>query len=941
MADWDLKTAALLSRAPGQDEAVGEDLIRLADQVAFALDRDPPTQAPEPDAQTLWRQNPHALHPLTTGAAVELHGLADADWNAVNAAFQTRVDAIRARWPEKEAQYLALWRLLAEPTLLPNLPEPLAAALRRWWRVLPADARAPACALWDHQGLASALTGTAQNGRLQPALLQFNIADTQPFITQARRTQDLWAGSYLLSFLCWNLLLSFVEEFGPDCVIQPLLRGQPLVDLWLCDKLSVREGDELRPPDADSLRISNIPNIFTLLLPLDAVETAVENACRRALDKWDAISESARAQFESAADEARLPNGAKLSWNGCDDLWRRQAGAFLRDNLFWAALPLPADPLDAVALDAWLDEHAPFLSDIETEVADLRTVCRDYSKEATGGLLYGLCSRLTAQLLSDRKRVRDFGQIAEPEQKCSLSGALQALAPAWDADVFEKDKLVRVRDWWESLAKVSNRHFKMAGRIRRGERLSAVLATKRIAIQSYFESPGRPGEPLLDRHQFPSTAGIANARLIDQVLHLAQRDAILRERVRAYADAVTKLLGEYLFRASSLPVWRRSLSHVLRDSRIRRDERRALARFTRLDGECLYEEFYEKERLKREFGALFQPDGEALETAGKARAALNTAIAEAVKQHNANVTDAARRFRPLRPTRYYAIIALDGDEMGLWISGRKPESRPLGPALHLGFTDALSGFALHDARRIVEEEHAGKLVYAGGDDVLALVPVSDVMDTLDALYRAFRGVEKGVTDPLPDGFVDRNGVAEIRMGAGTLSAGAVIVHEAVPLTYAMEQARAAEQDAKKRYGRDAFAVRLLKRSGAPVEIGARWRVENRNVPHAVQRAADLIRDDYLSSKLPYAMENSRLEYVEAAWGASETALRAARGAEFGRLARRHLAPPDPGDAAATRARTAFLEAFGRLASAPAAPGYDAWEGTKNLLLLARMIAGEE
>ena len=114
-------------------------------------------------------------------------------------------------------------------------------------------------------------------------------------------------------------------------------------------------------------------------------------------------------------------------------------------------------------------------------------------------------------------------------------------------------------------------------------------------------------------------------------------------------------------------------------------------------------------------------------------------------------------------TKYFAILALDGDEMGKWISGMKCPKlrdqlseeatayfrkhgntdflealRPLSPSFHLQFSELLGNFSLHCARRIVEA-FDGRLIYAGGDDVLAMVPADTALECARALRAAFRG----------------------------------------------------------------------------------------------------------------------------------------------------------------------------------------------------------
>lgn len=478
-ARWQTKIDALLCRVPSQADASGSEVVLRADRVAFALNQSAARrETPDWEGATI-------THPLT-GGSYPLHGMGAAEWAAAAQYVGRKAEDIRRRHPDNtKTQFLALWRLLAEPPGTGEVPD----AVRRWWRLLPADPRTPSALLWEHQSLVAALAGTVTtDGALKPALLQFNIADTQPFVTRARRTQDLWAGSYLLSFLCWQLLKHFADAHGPDCVLQPLLRGQPLADLWLREEQGL--GEVPNPgavtgrgrAEAESrLLIANIPNIFTVLLPEDQVEVAVNAACEKMLTKWREISGAVRETFCKAAECTGEP------WHGCDEIWERQQSGFLKDNLFWAAMPLPAGPLTPAVLTEWQAHNGPFLAQTGRDVyAPIHASLAENPDGATGGLLYGLCSQLTARLLSDRKRTRDFEQVDEPGQKCSLSGALQAVYPTPPPG----GDLKTARDWWQSLARFDGKGFegrgqiKMAGRIRRGDRLCAIQATKRLMLQS-------------------------------------------------------------------------------------------------------------------------------------------------------------------------------------------------------------------------------------------------------------------------------------------------------------------------------------------------------------------------------------------------------------------------------------------------------------------------
>jgi len=149
---------------------------------------------------------------------------------------------------------------------------------------------------------------------------------------------------------------------------------------------------------------------------------------------------------------------------------------------------------------------------------------------------------------------------------------------------------------------------------------------------------------------------------------------------------------------------------------------------------------------------------------------------------------------------YFAVLRADGDRMGPWLDGlRLPEE-------HRKASATLATFAAV-AEKLVEQHH-GHCVFAGGDDVLALVPVATVLDCAAALNDAFTRT-----------------IAEIPNGSNpppTLSVGIQIAHATDPFRGALEGARAAEHAAKRTYGGGAFAVRLSKRSGIPVLVGGKW-----------------------------------------------------------------------------------------------------------------------
>lgn len=217
--------------------------------------------------------------------------------------------------------------------------------------------------------------------------------------------------------------------------------------------------------------------------------------------------------------------------------------------------------------------------------------------------------------------------------------------------------------------------------------------------------------------------------------------------------------------------------------------------------------------------------------------------------------------------RYYALLAFDGDSIGQWVSGAKtPElrtqlaehchragklsplayfeqypgssppalldlQRPLSPGYHLQFSAALTNFALFCAPRVVSA-YGGHVLYAGGDDVLAMLPAQHALACADDLQRVLRGLSPslpcGLTEIAP-GFLsittDHSGrpIPLILPGPlATASVGIAIAHYMQPLQDVVRAAQAAEKQAKKVPGKHAIAIKLFKRSGEITKWATRF-----------------------------------------------------------------------------------------------------------------------
>jgi CRISPR-associated protein Cmr2 len=169
-----------------------------------------------------------------------------------------------------------------------------------------------------------------------------------------------------------------------------------------------------------------------------------------------------------------------------------------------------------------------------------------------------------------------------------------------------------------------------------------------------------------------------------------------------------------------------------------------------------------------------------------------------LKEHQADIDQLRRRILDSLSPRlsecpsYYAILAADGDRMGQLISAQRDMDS------HRRLSAALAEVA-EEMKKVVNQHH-GYTVYAGGDDLLAFLPVNRILSCACQLAAAFRKA----MEPF------RGDSSE----AGTLSIGVAIVHRMEMLQQALEWAREAEKQAKNL--RDAIAIALHTRGGVPL-----------------------------------------------------------------------------------------------------------------------------
>ena len=158
------------------------------------------------------------------------------------------------------------------------------------------------------------------------------------------------------------------------------------------------------------------------------------------------------------------------------------------------------------------------------------------------------------------------------------------------------------------------------------------------------------------------------------------------------------------------------------------------------------------------------------------------------------------------PPAYYAVLVCDGDNMG-------DHQRDASLERLEQISKAIFAFAR--ATPDIVTRHLGTLIYAGGEDVMAILPCATALTAAQELNQTYRDILQ-------------NRLAPTGGRRFTLSAGLTVAHCKQDLRYVLDQARATERHAKDR-GRDRLAICALIGKVEPSRQDLPWGDDNENV----------------------------------------------------------------------------------------------------------------
>ncbi|MCM8814444.1 MAG: type III-B CRISPR-associated protein Cas10/Cmr2 [Candidatus Omnitrophica bacterium] len=729
-------------------------------------------------------------HPLSKGEINIPEINAEEVFSVVEESFEEIGREIRSY--DEVKKFLYLWR-----NLLENLIDKSSKKLFcKYLPLFPADTRIPDHSIWEHLKIASAVNAYLLDNKLiqNNSLFLFTIGPVQSFISQARKTQDFYVGSFILSYLTFIGMKLIIDRYGPTSIIYPDLFNQPLMDWFLEREKKI----QVNKSNLKFINIPTIPNRFVAIIPLtDAkeIKDLAENMKQNTFEELDNIKSKILQKLN--LNEERIKN-----------VLEKQLVDF--PQIYWVAIPWRKGENDIT-----IEDLKKFFK--EEELIKWCNLWNFAEKKGAHkpniGLIYQLLYTALEKSMGARKNLREFKQFKEAGRKCSVCGEKNVL---FFCETKNKDKFKKHNPEAIDLTQMVNVKY-----LSDGEGLCGLCFIKRT-FKIYLEE--KVDESFKDL-SFPSTSEIAVADFKNKALEKAKKEL----------EEYEKLLKDFPI-VFPVPKLKNRMPKTV-------------------EGEWFFEENLRKEFIKKELNID-----------------LTDEDIERLKRSLKNLVE-----KTGKPNPYYALIYLDGDNMGKWLSGElHPEienaynsetwkklplefkkeietkliQKPLTPAIHSSISTALRHYSIEFVKKIVEEEHLGKLVYSGGDDILAFVNLKDLIDVMKKLRFAFSGEVKFENGEVKvdiennTGFVEKDNRYILTMGKNaTTSMGVVIAHYKEPLKIVINKVFEMGKRAKSNPDKDSFSILLMKKSGEERIAIYKWRYNNIFTTDIIKKAKETMDDE--------------------------------------------------------------------------------------------------
>jgi CRISPR-associated protein Cmr2 len=697
-----------------------------------------------------------------------------------------------------EDKALLIWRNLLEEIIEKIQDE----ELKKYIPLLPADTRVPDHSIWEHLKITTAINASEklQNN----SLFLFTIGPVKSFISQARKAQDFYNGSFMLSYFTFIAMEEVIEKYGPSSIIYPDLYKQPLMDWYLKNK-----GIEPKNFNPDRITLPTIPNRFVAIIGTTD-KNKIEELSKNMIVK---IKNEIKRAKEKILEELKID--VKLS-DTQKEILQIQLSDF--PQIYWVAIPWRRGENDLQ-----IDDLKDFFTDDKiNNWKELYKFVNEKGEHSPNiGFLYQLLYTALEKSMGARKNLREFEQNPEAGRKCSVCGERNVLFYRDEENPFF---IIRnIEFFYEGRKNVSFVEIdkeKITYKILDKKEGLCDLCFLKRTFEIYLE---KEVDSVFKDFSFPSVAEVACADFKEKAKELPE--------FKEYENKFFEYIPVRYLNINSLP-------------KLKLEET--------LEGSWFHEENLTEKKIRDELGVEIDIQ--------KIKELKNILTNKLYEQTG-------------KPKKYYAILYLDGDNMGKWLSGellpeiqyaynskvweKLPENfkkdlqrytpnKILTPAIHSAISTALRNYAIEFVRKIVEEEHLGKLIYAGGDDVLAFVNLKDLFDVMEKLRWAFSGYIKLDQEKIEidttnnNGFVLKDGVYYLTMGKNaTCSMGVLIAHYKEPLKIVIDKVFEMNKKAKEAR-KNRFAICLLKHSGEERVGVAEWEIGDCLTTEILKKLANMM-----------------------------------------------------------------------------------------------------
>jgi CRISPR-associated protein Cmr2 len=737
----------------------------------------------------------------------------------------------------------------------------------------PAETRFPDSSIWSHTSLTAALAGALAGYDLTPNALKswpakqevshaylaaFSFTPVQELIKASRKMRDFWAGSWLLHYLSAKVSWALAQKYGPDSLIYPSLFQQPLIDHWILEQWPNFK-NWVKPPSHRQLLTAGFPNVIILILPKAKVQDAMQFAEETLKQEWLEIG---HLSFEELTrkDRAWMPSLTEdhKTWKG----WLSQQW-----QSYWSAVAIGKDG------------------------ADLKSGALEESRETDFQAWVNLQNQAYNPMISSPMDQQNLDEDGEQSQNLFKPAEENFLKNAAKRRLERQGRKfsVNVGSWWPLVFDATRRGLAGVKNARTWSLPTAFSVRSTVsgwgpAVHNSNTDWVAEGDvkQLWKRHArlFDGSEQLNATEAVKRVLHKTL-PKLLQNKITAksvsYPDLTAGVAG-YLKTQGNLAVG--NFENACQEMRDQLEI-------------CDLEEVVEDVQDTR-WGIPWADRQSWSEQTHSRYLNLGWLLADFDEFANQSQEDQTytqqelqsvldRHYPGNKPGDWYVLAAGDGDGLSEWLKGTKlknyrdyipqvlhpqpndqkqfntefeasfdaflDQQKRMGPSTHAALSRALLDFSNQLVPYLTEQRYAGRLIYSGGDDVLAYSNLWEWDQWLWDIRQCFRGDQ----DPAQEfdnqgdywrwkGDVTRPGLPArplFTMGQkATISFGIIIAHHSVPLAIALENLWEAEEKAKEHFymdsqesdgktrkkQKDAVQVRVLYGNGNQLTSTAKFSV---------------------------------------------------------------------------------------------------------------------